>query len=236
MKKIISITLLVLSLNSCASFKKQVELAGQKEAPFTVDLRSAKVPAGETGAQFDSSVPLMPIRKIDVSVIYFPDEDAVCLQYKLSPNTFYQFWDKDGRDAFVKALDKYNEDFQDKNLRNSISGRTKSRYGTTDGYLIWQSGSFGVQAKGNMDMEFGYYFREKAPFFTVTQGEVQFENYLAGEEEEKLMISGERPMFFTRSQAAEVAAFFDQGFLDSITPELQPLFERTVREVEFDSY
>jgi len=235
MKKFISILLLVLSLNSCAFFKKQAELAGQKEAPFTVDLRSTKVPAGETGAQFDNPVPLMPLKQVDVNVIYFPDEDAVCLQYKSNGYTFYQFWDSDGRDAFVKALDKYNEDFLDKKLRNSISGKTRNQYGTTGGYLIWQSGSFGVQAKGSMDMELGYYFREKAPFFTVTQGEAQFENYLT-DEEDKDMSSGERPMFFTRSQAAEVAAFFDQGFLDSITPELQPLFERTVREVEFDSY
>jgi len=232
--KIISVLLLVLSLNSCALFKKQVELAGQKKAPFTVDLRSVQVQAGETGVQLDSSVPLMPLRKVDVSVIYFPDEDAVCLQYKINSNTFYQFWDRDGRDAFVKALDKYNEDFQDKNLRANRSGRTKNQYGAAEGYLIWQSGMFGVQAKDNMDLELGYYFREKAPFFTVTQGEAQFENYL--DDENKDMISGERPMFFTRSQAAEVAAFFDQEFLDNITPDIQPVPERTVREVEFDSY
>ena len=233
--KFTSILLAVLALSSCAFFKNQVDKAGQKEKPFTVDYKSPSVKVGESQAQFDNSIPFMPIRSSDITVSYFPVDDAVCLEYRIDQTTFQMFWNKDAREAYKIALNKYNEDFEKRNLRSNRSGTTKKAYGSVEGYITWKGFSYGAVSDGSMTMELGYYFRNNSPFFTVTQGEASSINYMNSDLEEN--ISGERPVFFTRSQAEEIAALFDDELLNSHVQELQPGPEkRPAPPAEFDNY
>lgn len=228
--------LITVTFGSCAFFKNQHEIARQRERPFTVDLNSTRVPLGQIEVQFDNAVPLMPLRKVNANVIYFPVEDAVCFHYRLDTINFYQFWSRDGRDFYTTALAKYERDFEARNLRNTRSGSTKNMYGITDGYLIWQTLGMGVRARSGIDLELGYYFREKSPFFAITQGEGNYENLLGTDENED-MVAGEKPMYLTRSQAAEIAAYFDFDFLRSKTPVSDFLNPTEPRPpAEFDNY
>jgi len=219
MKKIVTLLLIVLSLNSCAFFRKHAELAEQKKPPFTVELKSPQVPVGKIEAQFNRAFPAPGIRKNDVNVIYFPEEDAVCLQYRLNTYTYHQFWHSAGREAFLTALNNYNKDFDGQRLRNRNT-RTKNQYGTVEEcYLTWQMGSLTQLAKGNVEIELGYYFRDDSPFFAITQMESYFENPSLNKEDDD--ISPEIPMFFTKAQAEELAALFSQDYLSSIAPDAQ---------------
>jgi len=219
MKKIILTLLIVLSLSSCAFFRRQSDLAEQKEPPFTVDLSSPRVPAGKIEAQFNRVPPAPGIRKNDVNVIYFPEEDAVCLQFRLNSYTYHQFWHSAGREAFLTALNNYNEDFEGQRLRNRNT-RTKKQYGTVEEcYVTWQMASLTVLAKGNMEIELGYYFRDDSPFFAITQMEAYFESPMLDREKDD--VSPEIPMFLTRAQAEELAALFSQDYLSSIAPDAQ---------------
>jgi hypothetical protein len=191
---------------------------GNREKYFNVSLNSPNFTVGETEAQFDSPIPLAPLRKADIKVTYFPFEDVVCLEYRIDMTNFYQFWDRDGREIFIKGLSDYNIAFENKKLNSKNSGKTRSLYGFTVGFLIWQSNNLTKQMSGNMFVELGYYFRNRAPFFTVTQGGAYFED-LSYADERKEMISAERPVFFTRAQAAEIANCFDQTYLLSVVPE-----------------
>jgi hypothetical protein len=234
MKKIISILLLVLSLNSCAFLKKQVELAGQKKQPFTVDIRSPQVPAGQIEAQFNRAFPSPGIIKRNVTVTYFPYEDAVCLRFRSNTINYNQFWHRPARVAFSAALKKYNDDFSSQNLRNR-NKKTKNQYGTVeDCYLVWQMFVYSRRASGNMEMEFGYYFREDSPFFAVTQMPAFFESPTLEKDDNEY--SPEIPIFFTRAQADELAALFDQSFLESLAPEIRPAVQESGTDVEFDGY
>jgi hypothetical protein len=224
---------------SCTFVKKQVAIKRNMEKPLNVSLSSPNFQAGETEAQFDSPFPMAPLRKTGVKIAYFPFEDAVCLQYRIDMINFYQFWDRPGRETFKKALDDYNRDYDAKKLRSNRSGKTRSLYGEAGGFLIWQTGNFTRQLRGNMDMTLGYYFRERSPFFTITQGEAQFEDFTQNEDE-VVSYSGERPVFLTRAQAGEIAEAFDQEFLMSLIPDAirsdMARNQRLRMPVESDSY
>jgi hypothetical protein len=233
--KFISVILIVFMFGSCALWKKHADLAYQARASIlTVDMNSPQVSAGKTEAQFDNPIPFSQLRKSEVEIIYFPLEDAACLKYRIDAYTFYQFWDRSGRETLIKAVQSYNEEFEAQKLIKNRSKTTRNMYGSDQGYLVWQSFSFSVQAKGNMILEVGYYFRKRAPFFAITQGDVLFESVLLST---KKTNSGERLMFLTRAQAAEIAAAFDQGYLRSLAPHLEPAPPSIERNpVDFDTY
>jgi len=89
-----------------------------------------------------------------------------------------------------------------------------------------------------MEMELGYYFRNRAPFFTITQGYVIDVDY-SQPDERKDDVSGEKPIFFTRAQATEIARAFDQEHLISLVPEALRNVVRNqtpMTPVEFDTY
>jgi len=211
--KIMSFLLLVFLLAGCKTFKKEVELAKQRQPKFKVDLRSLKVPVGTVEAQLDGQ--FSGLKKVNINVTYSPVEDAVCLEFKRNTITNYQFYDKSCRTAFLQALDKYTEEFDGKKLINSK--KTKDQYGNAEGYLIWKLTKVSEQYHDNLDFSFGYLFKEKSPFFTVTQGEVIFENLFAKRTDDKYYTNGEFQLFFTRAQSMELAAFFDQQFLRGLT-------------------
>jgi hypothetical protein len=229
MKKVITIIILALTLNSCAFlqnsyqsfrgfFLKERDLAAVNRIKFTVDLKSPSVDIGQIEAQLNRPFPQMGLAKHDIKTAYFPFEDAVCLEYRINGYYYYQFWHKNGRDAFRNALEIYTEDYSTQKLKNK-NNKTKIQYGTIkDSYLRWQAFNLTMAATGNMEMYLGYYFRDGAPFFSVTQMEAFFKNPSLNKDDDKY--SPEIPIFFTRTQADELAALFDHDYLVSITPEV----------------
>jgi hypothetical protein len=215
--KIIFIFLLFISLNSCEFIKRQAMLADERRQRYTVELNSPQVPIGEIQAQFNNQFPLPGVRSLDILVIYYPYEDAVCLNYRFNSITYHQFIHKEGRDAFVKALGQYNLDFENRKLREGRNHRTKSQYGTIkECYLYWQQWTILTQYSGNMDMELGYYFRDSSPFFAITQLQAFYRSPTL--DASRNNTSAEIPIFFSRAQAAELAALFDQELLQSVSP------------------
>ena len=233
MKKIFSMLLIVLSLSSCAIFQKEALRRRQIAPPFTVELNSPQIQSGQIEAQFNRAFPLTGIIKREINVSYFPYEDAVCLQFRLNTLTYHMFWHKAGREAFVKAFARYNDDFSAQKLTNR-NNRTKSQYGIVEGnYLIWYMASFAMRARGNMNTELGYYFREDSPFFAITLLEAYFNSPTMEKDDDQT--SPIIPVFFTRSQAEELIAFFDESYLRSLAPNIQPA-RRTNPEADFERY
>ena len=200
--KYIAIFTLALSLTVCSSVKTAKE-------PFSVELNSVRLPAGTVDAQFDRFLFIGGLKKDNITVEYFPREDAVCLQYRKDFITYYQFWDNDARDAFLTALGKYKEDYTTRKLGKG-GRKTKRNYGSVESYLIWQSSSFTVQAKAPMNIEMGYFFKDNAPFFTINQGEADYEDPVTRDSNRT---SQEITIYFTRAQADNLAALFDPYYL-----------------------
>ena len=200
---------------SCVSTEKPDE--------FIVDVNSPNIRIGEIEAQFFK--PLFPgLRKESIEVFYYPREDAVSLRYRQDFITYNQFWNRTGRQAFLTALAQYNEAFNARTLTNNRKSR--KAYGTVLGYLVWQSQSYTVQGRSNMDVDIGYDFRERLPYFRVNQGKAEFKNPNIPANDRT---SPDNPMFFTRAQAAELAILFEQHFLQQVNmPEGPPPRDPTI--------
>jgi hypothetical protein len=179
---------------------------------FTVSMNSPQITIGEVEMQFETLMGLGKLRKQTVPVIYFPREDAICLKYKYEFYNFYQFWNKKGRLAFMSALQKYNEDYEARNLERN-SNKSQQMYGTVRGYLIWQQLSITVQAHGNMNVDLGYIFKERSPYFSVYQRDTE---YIDERARDNNRTSPNLTMYFTRAQAAELAEIFEQYIIPEI--------------------
>jgi len=210
--KYIIILAFALSLTVCATTKKV-----EKETPFTVRHDSPRIRAGEIEAQFDKLVSLVGIKKVRVIVNYYPLEDAVSLQYKLEFMTFNHFFDKEGRAAYLRALEKYKEDYEQKKLKTKGDKQTRRQYGKVNSYVIWQAGAYTVRSQANADVDFGYDIVKvsdsRAAFFTIYRRET---TYAAEHSQLDKRVAQNTSMYLTRSQADDLAALFDQDFLKSL--------------------
>lgn len=221
----LSIIILVLCVIGCATGGSQ-QVQGED---FTVTLDSPYVTIGEFNAQFIRGGSLNALAASRVTVLYFPLEDAVCLQFNPQGMTYYQFWSRTGRQLFLDALASYNEDFETRNLPNSRN--TRRNYGITRGYLVWQQYDFSVQASGNMDVQLGYTFNNRLPYFTINQMEAQFiHRNIEGYNRDSQIIT----MFFTRAQAAEMAELIQPQVLREAAAYLYA--PRSVVDVSYDEY
>jgi len=196
---------------SCFAFLASCGTLGKPKEKFTVSLRSPHVPIGEIETQFNAFLSFGSLKKDIVKVSYFPREDAVCLQYRRDLVTYHQFWSYSGRQSFITALEQYNTDY---NARTLITKNRKTirQYNTVEGYLYWQMYRFTVQAKANMKVEIGYQFRDNSPYFSIHQRETEYKEDMSRDNNRT---SPAITMFYTRAQAAELAAIFDQASLQN---------------------
>jgi len=206
---VLTILLVVSVLISCQSTGKK-----KKVDEFTVHWDSPRFPIGEVEVQINTTLGIGgKLRKISVPVFYFPQEDAVVLRFRPDFTTFHQCWSGRGRIDFIDALKKYNEDYDARVLdeRNKKSSR---KYGLVQGYLIWQQFQYTIRARGGMNIELGYAFVDKAPYFLIRQLSAEYIDEISRDNNRTSPIM---PMYFTRAQAAELAALFDREFLDGLT-------------------
>ena len=216
--------MIALTLGACKTTNRQ-----EKEE-FIVDLRSPSIPIGEVEFQYDSPLGIGNLHKRIAEVLYFPREDAVALQYRLDFTTYHQFWSRDGRQLFIQALAKYNEDYDARDLNRTGGRRTLLQYGTTEGYLIWQVSALTIQARANMDLELGYSFKDRFPYFTINQKAAEYIDPDARSNNRTSMVT---TMYITRAQGAQIAELFDQYFLRESVGELRNMsIEDTYADVD----
>ena len=207
MKKFI-IILITLFIYSCSSTPKE------KEVPFTVNLKSPRHTAGSGEAYFERYLGIGSLKKGDITVYYYPIEDAVCLNFRAMQFVHCdQFWDRAGRDAFVSAFERYKEEYDRRTLIVKKNRKTRDAYGTVQGYFAWKKTAVAVQAYGSPKIKLGYQFKGKGAFFTTAQMESYYEDQYSKTR------SGTSPvtvMYFTRSQAESLAELFKQEYLNSL--------------------
>jgi hypothetical protein len=223
--KTICLLIITIILGSCANIGNRTE-----KEEFTVDLNSLEIPIGIIELQLERS--FGRLRKDSATVSYYPREDAVLLQFRNDLVQYNQFWSRDGRTAFIKALEQYNIDFNERNLDSRNSRKSRFIYGVVEGYLVWLMHRLSMPAMANMDIGLGYLFRDGAPYFVIHQGKAEF---IHPELRSNDRTSQPVLLFFTRAQASELALVFDQYFLSNLVPSTpggRTLFENT----EIDQY
>jgi hypothetical protein len=210
--KLLIIFAFSVTISACNTLKRTVV------EDFSVNMNSPQVTIGEVELQFETLMGLGNLKKYNASVLYFPKEDVVCLKYVYEYYTFHQFWNKKGRLYFISALQKYNEDYSVRNLQKGDK-KSRRKYGIIRGYLVWQMFSFSVQAHAGMNVELGYNFKDKSPYFTVFQRSAE---YLDDRSRDSNKSSPNITMYFTRAQAAELSAIFEQYIIQGETLDDYP--------------
>jgi len=200
LKKLPIILFLCISISAC----KTTDTV--KIEDFKVNLKSPQSVVGEIELQLDTLMGMGQLKKQTATVLYFPKEDAVCLKYKYEFYTYHQFWDRRGRLNFINALQKYNEDYDARNLQRTFK-KSQQKYGTIRSYLVWQLATFTVQAHANMSIDLGYTFKDRSPYFSVYQREAEYTDANARDNNRT---SPALTMYFTRAQAAELSEIFEQ--------------------------
>jgi len=181
-----------------------------KEEPFTVDLNSPRFEAGSVEVYLDKFFSIGNLKKNDVTVYYYPLEDAVCLQFNVMYVHCNQFWDRDGRDAFVKAFERYQEEYEQRKLTTKGNRKTREMYGAVQGFFTWKKTAISVQAHGAPKIKLGYQFKDKSVFFTTTQMESYYEDPYGHSRNQTSPVT---EVYFTRSQAESLIALFKQEYL-----------------------
>jgi hypothetical protein len=184
-------------------------VTGPKTEPFTVNLKSPYEGLGTAEAYIDNLLSLKgEIKLTEIDVSYYPDEDAVCLHFKILFADCRQFWDKAGRLAFVAALERYNEDFAQRNLPAGSVRTLRKAYGSTQGFFAWKRTPVAVQAYGTAKVELGYHRKDRSAFFSTTQLEAEYQDPIS---RTRSQTSPVIEMYFTRAQADALAALFNEA-------------------------
>jgi len=201
------LTLLVTALLVCSCSS-----APPPPRSFSVNLKAPSYKLGEAEAYVTNIVSFGAMKKMPINLLYYPDDDAVCLQFRYEFTDCNQFWDRAGREAFVGALQTYQDEFDQRKLTNN-NRRNRSAYGTVQGFFAWKRTRISAQATDSTNVGLGYQFRSKAVFFSTAQSEASFKD---SEESRTINTQGGLTMHFTREQAGTLAAFFNQELLQGI--------------------
>jgi len=184
-----------------------------QEKPFSVDVNSLRYKAGSIEAYLEKSFSITGgLQKNEVAVYYYPEEDAVGLEFKVMYIQCNQFWDRDGREAFVKAFERYQEEYDQRKLAKKGKS-TREMYGGVVGFFTWRKTSIGILARVNPKIKLGYQFKDQSVFFTTTQLESYYEDPITRSRNETSPIT---LMYFTRAQAESLIALFKQENLRSL--------------------
>jgi len=196
--------LIALVMSSCATkIRPEIE--------FPITSRSVSVELSDIDAQFNVMFSLKKLKKNTVKVSYFPAEDIVCLRYRVDFVTYYQYWYRDSRLAFLSALDRYKVDFETRNLpKKSSSIRA---YSTVDSFCIWETAQFTTKGRSFPKIEIGYLFKDNSPYFTIRQKEAVNKDPLTYRDKEKSL---NQVLYFTRAQADVLAGLFNQEYLNTV--------------------
>ena len=198
----------VIAFPSCESLKTSTKREPLPQK-FSVDFNSTQIQIGTAETQVDLLFPRSGLAKKNIEILYFPSEDAVCLKYKPNIFTYHLFFDFEARELFRKSLQQYMTEYENREIINNAN-MTKSIYGITEGYLFWQEFNITRRFNAHNDIDFGYIFKKRAPYFSITQKRTFFRDRAIDDPEKRDTYSQEIVMHFTRAQAQELAELFNE--------------------------
>ncbi|MDR1655480.1 MAG: hypothetical protein LBR96_05725 [Treponema sp.] len=166
------------------------------------------IPTGTIQVQLDKAF-MAGLQKRDVETVFEPRENAVYLQFTYQSVFYRQYWSQDARAAFVEAVKRYKQDFNDRALAKR--GKRQA-YGKVRGKAVFSSLQMSISERYTSEpqIDLGYVFKRNNPYFQVLMLKAKADVVT----NDKASLSSLRiPFYFTIAQAEELAAIFDQGWL-----------------------
>jgi hypothetical protein len=139
---------------------------------------------------------------VQVSVYWYPDDNAAALEIPFQYIKFLQYWDKSAREAFFAAFKGFKKDLGDLNF-NLLGTKARRAYGSIRGLTEWRSLPITGVFKAFPYYEFGYHKAGDTVFFTVIQTEAQEVTFTSMDLESPRIAA-----LFTPAQAESLAEMF----------------------------
>jgi hypothetical protein len=207
MKKLLPVCVAVLLCFSCGSLD-----SAPKYPNMVADMDPFSV--GSVAAYFDRLF-ASQLKEADIEVAFDPRKNEVTLGFRHELINYRQYWNLAARQHFSEALNRYKEDFENRNL-NLKFNKSKSVYGKSKSRIEWETFRFSATYRSSPVIEFGYRLKDEYAYFSISQ--------LSAKEESEAMksIYLESPQFtmhFSLSQGDDLAKLFDQNFLMGLVGE-----------------
>jgi hypothetical protein len=199
---------LVLLYGSCASNK---DASFGEDDDFPADDSGAAIPLGNIDVGLTKAFS-SAVTKQSAAAVYDSANDIVTLEF-LSAGAVHnrQYWTAGARDTLIKALAQYESAYEARDLPTGfLSSGKRAVYGKTEITIHWWSLSFSNHARGLSRLDFGYRFKDRSPYFTITQSEAK-DTYVSSQNS-----STQVTMYFTRAMARELAALFTEENLYAV--------------------
>jgi hypothetical protein len=179
--------------------------------PFTVDFRATRHEIGKVEAYFDKFLSIGGLDKNTITVYYYPKDNAVGLEYKAQLIEYCQFWSESGRDAFVRALERYEDEFEQRTLVKNV--KSGSTYGSVPGFITWRKSKISITAYSKLSIRMGYQIKDAAAYFSVSQPEASYSDSEISDIKHTVPAM---TIYFTRVQAESLAALFNREHLQQL--------------------
>ena len=210
MKNFFCICIITISIASCSHINSTV-----KYPNMVADIDPFMI--GSVNASFDQ--PFSAKVKIEaVEVFFYPRENEVTLEVDLSVGQYKQFWNKEGRQLFIEALNRYKEDFENQRLMTNYF-KTRSVYGEFKGRFRWKPLPISSTYQSSPVIVMGYLFKDKSPYFSAIQNPARVESG----SNKSITKSPEFAIYFNRAEAEELTRLFDEAFLLSSVKGKEPV-------------
>jgi hypothetical protein len=209
---------------SCGTTRSGVK-PGIKQTNMLADVEPFSI--GTVSASFDKTFS-SDVAQADVEVIFYPRENEVALKFRYDSLERWQFWNEEGRQQFIDALNRYKEDFANQGLSTNYS-KSRAIYGKANGRYEWKTLSISGIYRSSPVIELGYRFKAGSPFFSTHQMKAKEET---GFNPKGITESQPFAMYFNRAQGDDLARLFDQAFLlDLLSDKAQKGVAESGRDV-----
>jgi hypothetical protein len=203
--------LLVILVFVCSSCASNTASSFDEGDDFLADDFGPTIPLGNIDVGLTKAFS-SAVSKQSAVAVYDSANNIVMLEF-LSAGAVHnrQYWTAKARDTFIKAFAQYETAYEARDLpRGFLSSGKREIYGKAEITIHWWSMSFSNHARGLSRLNFGYSFKDRNPYFTVTQSETK-DTYVNPKNS-----STQVTMYFTRAMARELVAFFDEENLYTV--------------------
>lgn len=173
------------------------------------------------------------IKNTDAVMVYVPESETFGFGSNYLAAYYYVHFDEEGRNAFIKAVNDYFKDFENKRLQRNNS-KTTSIYGSTDVHVNWGSIKASCSNNGTGKIYFGYKFVDRSPYFTVSFSHIynkRFDNdNVAPMESLNVMY------FFTKEYCKNMALDLTDASVNSVLREYRGLNSSYSESDDIDEY
>lgn len=152
------------------------------------------------------------LKKTDASTVIRSKDKWVGFGSQYMTAYYYITMDQKARQTLKNAVDQYFYDFENKKLIRK-SNKTTNIYGSATIRADWGVLKKSVPYTGTGPAQFGYKFKDKSPYFTITINPVITDQRRAGDNT-ALEASARVVYYFTKAQAKALVDLLDEELLN----------------------